>query len=108
MPRGLPQGSILWPRQSNNFINELHTGTELTLSKSADNKELGGVAHTPDGCAVIQWDLDRLGNWAEKDLLKFNRGKCSVLHLERNNPMHHHEPGMHPRGKKGQQHPRLH
>ena len=40
---------------------------------------------TPAGCAAIQQDLDRLESWA---LMKFNKGRCRVLHLERNKPMH--------------------
>lgn len=38
-----------------------------------------------DGSAAIQWDLNRMENWAGRNLKKFNKQKCAVLHLGRNN-----------------------
>ena len=38
--------------------------------------------------AAIQKDLNRLEGQAERNLMKFNKGKCRILHLGRNNLMH--------------------
>lgn len=56
--------------------------------KFADDTKLEGVVDTPEGHASIQSDLDRLKKWVGGNLMKFNKGKCKVLHLWKNNPMH--------------------
>lgn len=43
------------------------------------------VADRPAACDATQKDLDRLEEWANRDLVKFNRVKCHVLPLGRNN-----------------------
>lgn len=60
-------------------ITDLDYRTEYTLSKSADDKNLGGGADTAEGHAAIQRCLYRPHKWANKNLLKFNKGKCQVL-----------------------------
>jgi len=34
---------------------------------------LGGAVDTPDGCAAIQIDLEKLERWANRSLMKFSR-----------------------------------
>jgi len=64
------------------------TTRQTALSANFFVTKQGGVADTLEGCAAIQRDLNRLEKWADKNLMKCNEGKCKILLLRRNNPMH--------------------
>ncbi|GAB0208570.1 mitochondrial enolase superfamily member 1 [Grus japonensis] len=83
---GDPQGSILGPMLFNIFISDLDDGIKCTLMKFADYTNLSAEVDTSEGRATLHKDLDRLEEWANKNLMKFNKDKCKVLHLGKHDP----------------------
>ena len=60
------------------FIKDLDTGPEGTLNNCA---KLGEGVDSLEGRKALQRDLDKLEDWIITNHVKFNKGKCSILHM---------------------------
>ncbi|PKU45115.1 rna-directed dna polymerase from mobile element jockey- hypothetical protein [Limosa lapponica baueri] len=82
------QGSILGPVLFNIFISDIDSGIECILSKFTDDRKLSGAVEMLERGDAIWNDLDRLKKWVPVNLMKFNKGKCRILHLGWGNPQY--------------------
>jgi hypothetical protein len=84
---GVPQGSVLGPLLFLIFINDLDMAvSELEmLIKFADDTKVGRVMRKDSDRVALQAALDRLMQWSDKWGMRFNVGKCKVMHIGRSN-----------------------
>jgi len=81
----IPQGSLLGLVFFNILVGNIDIGIECNLNRFADDIKQNGAVHTLEERDAIQRDLDRLERWAHANLMRFNKVKCKVLHLDQSN-----------------------
>ena len=85
---GVPQGSVLGPILFIIFINDLDEAVELNnsiLKKFADDTKFGRIVKDSSDADALQKNINKLVEWADTWQMKFNPGKCKVLHFGRGN-----------------------
>lgn len=84
------EGPILF----NLFITDLGEREECSLSRFENGIKFGGAVDTPEGCAAVQGDLDKMEKQVNTDLMKFNNWKCKILQRgEKKTRTHQHRLG---------------
>jgi len=68
--------------------NKLDDGSKCSFSKFGEHTQLGGSVNPLQERAAVLGSLGRLENWADRNLVKCNRGKRQTLHLDWENLMH--------------------
>lgn len=71
------------------LINNLDNGKEYTLSKFIDETKWEEGVDTPDGHVVVQWELDRLEKWADRNLLNSTQRNAKYSAWGERNPYNH-------------------
>ena len=85
---GVPQGTVLGPLLFLIYINDMpdvvSEGTFIRLF--ADDCLAYRHIKTEEDQTVLQGDLDKLHEWTIKWGMRFNPGKCQIMHLARTKP----------------------
>ena len=83
---GVPQGSVLGPTLFIYFINDLpNVVNNSNVKIFADDTKVYNKIDNSDNVKHLQNAIDELYLWTQKWLLMFNKEKCKILHLGKNN-----------------------
>jgi ribonuclease P/MRP protein subunit RPP40 len=85
---GIPQGSVLGPILFVIFINDMLGVIKSFLELFADDSKIFRALRNIDDRALLQDDLDNVDDWSVIWQLRFNAGKCKVLHIGSSNPQY--------------------
>src|SRR5215813_14392956 len=67
------------------YLNDLESTVKSRLSFFADDAKLMRVVNSREEVALLQYDLDSMGEWTKKWEMSFNIDKCLVMHFGHGN-----------------------
>ena len=79
---GVPQESILGPILFLIYVNDIPDSLMATAKMFADDTKVYNKIKSLSDCEALQEDLNRLSNWSDTWLIKFNESKCVVLKIK--------------------------
>ena len=80
---GIPQGTVLGPLFFSLYINDISSDTESEIRLFADDSFWYREIKDEIDTMKLQKDIDRLGSWARKWVMRFQPVKCNLMQLTR-------------------------
>ena len=90
---GVTQGSVIGPLLFLLFINDIPNEIKCNIQLFANDANIFKTVKNEEDHQDLAKDLDNLENWARLWQMRFNVGKCKVLHLGRRNPRYEYNMG---------------
>nr|VZI18198.1 unnamed protein product [Spirometra erinaceieuropaei] len=78
---GVPQGSVLGPILFLIYVDDPARALDCEVAIFADDMKIWSVIRGPADENRLQMNLNRLEEWSNRWLLRFNVAKCSILRL---------------------------
>nr|VZI19470.1 unnamed protein product [Spirometra erinaceieuropaei] len=78
---GVPQGSVLGPILFLIYVDDAARDLDCEVAMFADDMKIWSVVRGPADEDRLQMNLNRLEEWSNRWLLRFNVAKCSILRL---------------------------
>ena len=86
---GVPQGSVLGPLLFLIYVSDISDDVSSNVILFADDTKLYSRVERQEDWHILQEDKNKLVNWSEKWLMRFNTEKCQVLHFGHNKQQHY-------------------
>nr|VZI06352.1 unnamed protein product [Spirometra erinaceieuropaei] len=78
---GVPQGSVLGPILFLIYVDDAARALDCEVAMFADDMKIWSLIRGPADEDRLQMNLNRLEEWSNRWLLRFNVAKCSILRL---------------------------